>query len=108
MSLMADVVPQTGRPADPRRGRTPLTPGYGCGCWLDERPHQPTRQRVQPLPAPARPQPGRLVSVGRRGVRARPARAAPGAAEHRLLRLSLVPRDGARVVRESGDRGADE
>ena len=32
---------------------------------------QPPRRRDQPLPAPAHGQPGRLVSVGRRGARAR-------------------------------------
>ena len=34
-------------------------------------PHQPPRRRDQPVPAPARPQPGRLVPVGPRGADAR-------------------------------------
>ncbi len=46
--------------------------------------------------------------MGRRGVRARPRRGPADLSLDRLLRVPLVPRDGARVVREPGDRGADE
>ena len=38
-------------------------------------PGEPPRRRDQPLPAPARRQPGRLVPVGRRGLRRGPASA---------------------------------
>ena len=64
--------------------------------------------RDEPLPAPARRQPGRLVPVGRRGVRAGARRGQADPALGRLQRVPLVPRDGARVVRGPGDRGADE
>ena len=69
---------------------------------------EPARGRDQPLPAPARRQPGRLVPVGRGGARARPRRGQADPALDRLRRLPLVPRDGARVVRERRDRGVDE
>src|SRR5256886_1312656 len=53
--------------------------------------HQPSRARVEPLPPPARAQPGRLVSLGRRGLRGGQAPRAAGPAERRLLDPSLVP-----------------
>ena len=65
---------------------------------------QPARRRDEPVPPPARPQPGRLVSLGTGGAGAR---AAPGPADlplDRLRGLPLVPRHGARVVRGPGDR----
>ena len=69
---------------------------------------QPTAGRDVAVPPPARRQPGRLVGVGtgrvRRGARAQRA----GAAERRVRRLPLVPRDGARVVRGRRDRGVHE
>ena len=67
---------------------------------------EPPRRRDEPVPAPARPQPGRLVPVGRR--RARPGEAARPAdlPLDRLRGLPLVPRHGARVVRGRGHRGA--
>ena len=69
---------------------------------------QPPRGRDQPVPAPARGQPGRLASVGPGGAgagdRARP----PRPVVDRLLVLSLVPRDGARVVRGPRDRTLHE
>ena len=46
--------------------------------------------------------------MGRGGVRPRPRRGPRGARLDRLLRLPLVPRDGARELRERRDRGADE
>ena len=64
--------------------------------------------RDEPVPPPARRQPGRLVPVGRRGVRARPRRGQAGAALGRVLVVPLVPRDGARVVRGPGRRRDDE
>ena len=60
---------------------------------------EPPRRRDQPVPAPARRQPGRLVPVGRRGVRAGPRRGQADLPVGRLLVVPLVPRDGARVVR---------
>ena len=45
---------------------------------------------------------------GEEALAARPPRAAPTAGLDRLLGLSLVPRDGARVLRGRRDRGADE
>ena len=60
------------------------------------------------VPAPAQGQPGRLVPVGRGGARRARDRGPPAAGLDRLLGLPLVPRDGARVVRGSRDRGADE
>ena len=72
-------------------------------------PHgQPPRRRDQPLPAPARRQPGRLVPVGRRGVRPGPGRGPAGPAVGRLLGLPLVPRHGPRVLRGRRHRGPDE
>ena len=64
---------------------------------------EPPRAGDEPVPPPARREPGRLVPVGRRGVRARPRRGQADPALGRLLRLPLVPRDGARVVRGRGD-----
>ena len=52
--------------------------------------------------------PGRLVPVGRGGVRARPRGGQADPALDRLRRLPLVPRHGARVVRGRDDGGADE
>ena len=58
---------------------------------------------------PARRQPGRLVPVGRRGAaRARSDRGQADPAVGRLLGLSLVSRDGARVVRGRARPRADE
>ena len=47
-------------------------------------------------------------AVGRGGVRPRPRGGPRGARLDRLLRLPLVPRDGARELRGRGDRAADE
>ena len=67
---------------------------------------QPPGGRDEPVPAPARPQPGRLVPVGtgcaRAGEAARPA----DLPVDRLRGVPLVPRHGARVVRGRGDRRA--
>src|SRR4026209_410968 len=71
-------------------------------------PREPPRLGDEPLPPAACPQPGGLVSVGPRGLRAGPARRQAGPALGRLLGLPLVSRHGARVVRERRDRRADE
>src|SRR5690606_35153867 len=71
-----------------------------CG----ERDGQPAGPRDESVPAAARGQPGRLVPVGRRGARARPGFRPPDPAVDRLLGVPLVPRDGARILRGSGDR----
>ena len=68
---------------------------------LDRR--EPTGRRDLAVPPPAPRQSGRLVSVGRRGVRRRRAAQCADPAVGRLLGLPLVPRDGARVLR--GRRG---
>ena len=69
---------------------------------------QPPRRRDQPVPPPARAQPGRLVSVGsrraRRGEAARPA----DLPVDRLRGLPLVSRDGTRVVRARADGALPE
>ena len=70
--------------------------------------HEPAGRRDQPVPAPARPQPGRLVPVGTGGAGAcRVARPADLPLD-RLRGLPLVPRDGARVVRGRDDRRGAE
>ena len=71
-------------------------------------PREPPRARDQPVPAPARRQPGRLVPVGRGGARPGRGRGQADPAVGRLLVVPLVPRDGARVVRGRRDRGDDE
>ena len=69
---------------------------------------QPPHQRAESVPAPARAQSGGLVSVGRRGAGAGARREQADPALDRLLGVPLVPRDGARVVRERADRAVDE
>ena len=69
---------------------------------------QSTRPRDQRLPPAAPAQPGRLVSVGRGGPRASAGGGPAAARVDWLQRLSLVPRHGARVLRESGDRRTHE
>ena len=64
---------------------------------------QSARPREEPVPPPARVQPGRLVRVGRGGVRQGAAREQADLPLDRLLDVPLVPRHGARVVR--GRRG---
>src|SRR5947209_9545740 len=65
-------------------------------------------ERNLALPAPAPGQPGRLAALGPRGAGggAPPGRAAGGF--DRLLRVPLVPRDGARVLRGPGGRRLHE
>ena len=88
--------PHRGASAHQRRVRVPS--GHA----------QSPRRGDQPVPAPARQQPGRLVPVGSR--RARPGEAPRPAdlPEHRLRGLPLVPRHGTRVVRARADRALPE
>src|SRR5205814_6641739 len=69
---------------------------------------EPPRARVEPVPAPARRESGRVVSLGRRRVRTRPRRGQTRSALRRLRGVPLVSRDGARVVRGRRDGAADE
>ncbi len=84
-----------------RTGRT-LTSGYVRSG------HEPPRRRHVPLSPPARREPGRLVRVGRRGVRPRSGRGQAAPRLGRLQLVPLVPRDGARVVRVGDDGCAHE
>ena len=59
---------------------------------------EPPGRRDEPVPAPARAQPGRLVSVGPGGARAGAQRGSADLPLDRLLGLPLVPRHGARVA----------
>ncbi len=60
------------------------------------------------LPPAARAQSGRLVSVGRGGFRESAEREQADLPLRRLFHLPLVPRDGARELRERGDRAVAE
>jgi hypothetical protein len=66
--------------------------------------HQSPDPRDQPLLAPARAQPHRLVRMGRGGLRPCGQGRQAHLPEHRVCRLSLVPRDGARDFRERSGR----
>src|SRR5690348_12418409 len=68
--------------------------------WLDE----PSRAGAQSVPAAARGKSGGLVSLGPRGVREGARREQADFSLDRVLDLSLVPRDGARVVRKRRHR----
>ena len=70
--------------------------------------HQPPGRGDQPLPPPARPQPRGLVPLGSGGARAGAARGQADLPLGGLLGLSLVPRDGARELRERGHRRAPQ
>ena len=70
--------------------------------------HEPSRRRHLAVPPPARRESRRLVRVGRRSVRARAGRGQAAPRLRRLQLVPLVPRDGARVVRERDHRGAHE
>ncbi len=72
------------------------------------RPTQPSHPRNQPLPASAHGQSRGLVSLGTGGAGARRGRGQADPAQRGLFGVPLVPRDGARVVRRSRYRGADE
>ena len=90
-----------------RRGRTPRARAGSGARFRVARPRvswprEPPRAGDEPVPAPARGQSGRLVRVGRRGVRAGARRGQADPALDRLRRVPLVPRHGARVVRGPG------
>ena len=87
-----------GRARDPARRRA-----GNCA-----RLHQPAGRREVALPAPARPQPGRLVPVGAGGVREGEEGEQADLPVRRLLHLPLVPRHGAGVVRGPGHRQAPQ
>ncbi len=70
--------------------------------------HQQVDSGEESISAAARAQSGGLVSLGRGGVRKGPPGGQADLPFHRLLDLPLVPRDGARVVRERADRGDSE
>ena len=74
------------------RARTSSLPSVGSA-------REPSRRRDLAVPAPASRQSGRLVPVGRRGLRRRSRARRADPAVGRLLGVPLVPRDGARVVR---------
>src|SRR5437762_1975873 len=57
--------------------------------------HQSIDQREEPVSPTARAQPGRLVSVGGRGLRESTPREQAHLSVDRLLHLPLVPRDGS-------------
>src|SRR5882672_5169054 len=69
---------------------------------------EPPWQGNQPVSAPARRESSRLVSMGPGSARARAQRGQADPAFDRLFGVSLVPCDGARVVRGRGHRGTDE
>ena len=78
--------------------------GDTAGCTIGRRWPNRLAAGDQSLPAPARPQPGRLVPVGRRRRwRGRSARGQADLPVDRLRRVPLVPRHGARVVRGRDD-----
>ncbi len=51
-----------------------------------------------PLSAPTRPQPRKLASLGKRSLRKSKTRKQAGSCQHRLFDVSLVPRNGPRVL----------
>ena len=84
---------------DPEPGLDVLCKGPGRGPA-----GQPAGPGDEPLPAPARPQPGGLVSVGARGVRQGQGREQADLPVGRLQLVLLVPRHGARELRGRRDR----
>src|SRR3712207_6105236 len=73
--------------------------------WIPWR-REPPSPGDEPLPPPAREESGRLVRLGRRGLRARPRGGQADPPLRRLRGLPLVPRHGARVLRGRGDGAA--
>ena len=69
---------------------------------------EPAVPRGEPVPPAPREQPGRLVSLGRGGLRARARRGQAGLPVCRLQHLLLVSCDGAGGLLESRDRRTDE
>src|SRR4051812_24131201 len=76
--------------------------------YVDRIEGEPPRPRGVAVPVAACTQSGRLVRVGRGGARRGKARRQADLAQRGLFGLSLVPRDGARVLRERSDRADDE
>ena len=86
---------------------TLISPAAAGACTRPSRrrrARQPARQGDQPLPAAARPQPGRLVSLGARGVRQGEGREQADLPLGRLQLVLLVPRHGARELHGRRDR----
>ncbi len=97
--LLAHMVP-----ADPDKPR-----GRTAGqSRVQGQAQQPPGPRDQPLSPPARPQSRGLVSLGRGSVRQGQEGRQARLPVDRLQLLPLVPRHGARVVRERGDRQAPQ
>ena len=89
----------------------PLSERYGASAHRlpYHRDHaQPPRRGNESVPPPARAQPRRLVSVGPRCARGGEAARPTDLPVDRLRGLSLVSRDGTRVVRERADRPLPE
>ncbi len=88
-------------------GTTPSSSAHaqpGARHWSGERASdEPAGRGGEPLPAPARPQPGGLVPVGSGGPGTRPRRGPAHPALDRLRGLPLVSRDGAGVLRGPRD-----
>ena len=88
-------------------GTAPLDSAYMVSIITHRSPRilsEPPRRLDQPLPPPARRQPGRLVAVDTRGLRGGEAPQRAHASLDRLRRLPLVPCHGARELFRSGDR----
>ena len=79
--------------------------GEPRGALRSRHAHEPPGRGDEPVPAPARAQPGGLASLGCRGAGAGARRGPPDLPVGRLRRLPLVPRDGARVLRRCGHGG---
>src|SRR5262249_22710213 len=94
---------------DRLRGARASRPPLGissCAPGAGERgkPHKPSRPGAEPVPLPASPQPRGLVSLGPGGPGAGARGGQAGPPFRWLLRLPLVSRHGARVLRERRDR----
>ena len=114
-----------GRPTQPHH-RDRCMAGTGCdredgvgvhailchaqteGAQCHGRAGKPAPPRNLALPAAACRQPGALAPLGAGGAGGGERGKQADPALYRLRRLPLVPRHGARVVRGSGDGGADE
>src|SRR6185437_13377318 len=88
-----DEVQRAGAPWRRTEGRHRSVTGRG-GRWGYGRT---TAWRDESIPASACRQPGRLVAMGRRGIRRGAAAGRARAAVGRVLGVPLVPCDGARV-----------
>ena len=97
-----------GRPHKPTlmSDRRVFCRSRNCATLRHER--KPPRPRDQPLPPAAQGQPRALVGVGPRGAGRGQARQQADPALRRLCRLPLVPRHGARELRERRHRRGHE